>query len=50
MNGVTTNYAYTKIGANPLNWRRLSSDGVNSYGYDPSGNTADEGSDQLHME
>ena len=39
VNGVTTNYTYQKIGANPLNWQRLTSDGTSSYGYDGNGNT-----------
>jgi RHS repeat-associated protein len=40
VNGSTTNYAYQKIGANPNNWQRLTSDGTNSYTYDANGNTA----------
>jgi RHS repeat-associated protein len=37
INGSTTNYTYQKIGANPLNWQRLTSDGANSYTYDSNG-------------
>jgi RHS repeat-associated protein len=40
VNGVTANYTYQKIGANPNNWQRLLSDGANSYAYDANGNTA----------
>ncbi len=39
VNGSTSNYSYQKIGANPLNWQRLLSDGTNSYTYDTNGNT-----------
>ena len=38
VNSTTTTYTYQKIGANPLNWQRLLSDGVNSYTYDNNGN------------
>ncbi len=44
VNGVTINYAYQKIGSNPLDWQRLTSDGVNAYGYDANGNTLTKGS------
>ena len=40
VNGVTANYTYQKIGSNPNNWQRLTSDGTNSYTYDANGNTA----------
>ncbi|HVT05226.1 MAG TPA: RHS repeat-associated core domain-containing protein [Thermoanaerobaculia bacterium] len=40
VNGSTTAYTYQKIGTNPLNWQRLLSDGVNSYGYNSLGDTA----------
>ncbi|MFY9551761.1 MAG: RHS repeat-associated core domain-containing protein, partial [Thermoanaerobaculia bacterium] len=43
VNAVTTNYTYQKIGANPLNWQRLTSDGSNSYTYDNNGNTMTRG-------
>ena len=39
VNGSTQNYSYQKIGANPLNWQRLLSDGSNSYTYDANGDT-----------
>jgi RHS repeat-associated protein len=38
--GVTATYLYQKIGANPNNWQRLTSDGANTYTYDANGNTA----------
>lgn len=37
---ATQTYAYQKIGANPKNWQRLTSDGSNTYTYDAGGNTA----------
>ena len=40
VNGSSQNYVYIKIGANPKNWQRLTSDGLNSYTYDANGNTA----------
>src|SRR5207253_2119698 len=40
VNAVTQNYTYQKIGTNPNNWQRLTSDGTNSYSYDANGNTA----------
>ncbi|HEY3052050.1 MAG TPA: RHS repeat-associated core domain-containing protein, partial [Thermoanaerobaculia bacterium] len=40
VNAVTTNYTYQKIGTNPNNWQRLTSDGTNAYTYDGNGNTA----------
>lgn len=39
VNGTTQSYTYQKIGANPKNWLRLTSDGTNSYTYDANGNT-----------
>ncbi len=39
VNGVTANYTYQKIGANPNNWQRLLSDGSNSYTYNANGST-----------
>src|SRR5262249_22332508 len=39
INGSTTNYTYLKIGSNPNNWQRLTSDGSNSYTYDANGDT-----------
>jgi RHS repeat-associated protein len=39
VNAATTNYSYQKIGANPLNWQRLLSDGTNSYTYMENGAT-----------
>jgi RHS repeat-associated protein len=39
VNGATTSYTYQKIGTNPNNWQRLTSDGANTYTYDPNGNT-----------
>src|SRR5688572_12238905 len=39
VNSTTQNYTYQKVGSNPLNWQRLLSDGVNSYGYHPDGTT-----------
>src|SRR6266542_3239984 len=40
VNGATSSYTYQKLGTNPNNWQRLNSDGINSYTYDPNGNTA----------
>ena len=40
INGATGSYTYQKLGTNPNNWQRLNSDGINSYTYDPNGNTA----------
>ncbi len=40
VNAVTQNYTYQKIGTNPNNWQRLTSDGTNSNTYDANGNTA----------
>jgi RHS repeat-associated protein len=37
VNGVTQNHTYQKLGANPKNWQRLLTDGVNSYTYDANG-------------
>src|SRR5262249_40101209 len=37
VNGSTTNYTYQKIGSTPLNWQRLTNDGVNAYTYDANG-------------
>jgi RHS repeat-associated protein len=37
VNGSTQNYMYQKIGSNPLNWQRLTSDGTNAYTYDANG-------------
>jgi RHS repeat-associated protein len=37
---ATQTYTYQKIGANPKNWQRLTSDGINTYTYDANGNTA----------
>ena len=42
-NGTTANYAYYKVGSNPLNTARLQSDGSNSYTYDAKGNTLSRG-------
>ncbi len=39
VNSTPTNYTYQKIGANPLNWQRLLSDGTNSYTYWENGTT-----------
>jgi RHS repeat-associated protein len=39
VNGATQTYSYQQIGANPNNWQRLLSDGVNTYTYDGNGNT-----------
>ena len=39
VNGATTEYTYQRIGANPLNWQRLLTDGTNSYAFDSNGNT-----------
>ncbi len=43
VNAATASYAYQKIGTNPSNWQRLTSDGVNSYTYDGNGNSATQG-------
>jgi RHS repeat-associated protein len=40
VNGVSVGYSYQKLGANPANWQRLLSDGVNSYTYYANGSTA----------
>jgi RHS repeat-associated protein len=40
VNGATTNYTYQKIGTNPNNWQRLTSDGTSAYTYDANGSTA----------
>lgn len=45
VNGATTNYTYQKVGTNPNNWQRMTSDGVKPYTYDPNGNTTAQGSD-----
>lgn len=37
VNGGTQTYSYQKVGANPLNWQRLLTDGANSYSYDSNG-------------
>lgn len=47
VNGTTTSYAYQKIGTNPLNWQRLTSDGVNSYSYDANGSAITRGGDSF---
>jgi RHS repeat-associated protein len=39
VNGTTQAYSYKKVTGNSNNWQRLLSDGVNSYSYDPDGNT-----------
>jgi len=39
VNGATQAYTYQKVAGNSNNWQRLLSDGVNSYSYDPDGNT-----------
>jgi RHS repeat-associated protein len=43
VNTTTTNYTYQKIGSNPLNWQRLTSDGTNTYTYDGNGNATPSG-------
>ena len=43
VNGVTQNLTYQKIGANPLNWQRLTNDGTNAYTYDNYGNVLTRG-------
>ena len=39
VNGVPQTYTYFKNGSNPLNGQRLSSDSVNTYTYNPNGNS-----------
>ena len=39
VNASTQNYAYFKNGSNQLNGQELQSDSINSYTYDPNGNT-----------
>jgi RHS repeat-associated protein len=39
VNGVTTQYTYQRIGANPKNWQRLVSAGPVNRSYDANGNT-----------
>jgi RHS repeat-associated protein len=40
VNGATTSYTYQKIGTNPNNWQRLTSDGIAAYTYESNGSTA----------
>jgi len=35
--GSTATYQYQKVGSNPNNWQRLTSDGTNAYTYDANG-------------
>jgi RHS repeat-associated protein len=39
VNSSTQTYTYQKIGANPLNWQRLTNDGQNAYTYDNNGSS-----------
>ncbi len=43
VNGTTTNYSYQRLGTNPNNWQRITSDGTNGYTYDANGNTIARG-------
>jgi len=43
VNGATQSYSYQKVGANPNNWQRMLSDGVNGYTYDGNGDMATAG-------